>query len=615
MQGRTDSRWRILALLLVIVLGCGGLMARLVYWQVGNRQQELTTLAHQTSTERQVFAAQRGTIYDRTGTIILAQSIFRDRLVAAPHDLTQLKRTRDADALVDYLSLHGEEEQALRATLMGRSYYAVLATDLDPETSKEIARGIADGGLPGISLEPQAKRIYPQAGGAPNTSLAAHLLGFVNASGRGQYGIEQEYDEALAGKPRIVEVDASAGADGLRVIEQGSPGQDIRTTIDVSLQLKIEQEVFSAWVADRAEKVTAVVMAPKTGEILAAATYPSYDANEFAAVAGQDPSRFVDPIVSEVYEPGSVFKMLTASAALSSKTTALDTKINDFGVLKMPGGQEIADADRKSRGWMTFRDIVAWSRNVGVSQAAFRLGKTVPAASRVLYGTWKSYGIGDRTGIDLAGEVSGIVRDPSVQSWSKMDLANASFGQGVAVTPIQILRAYSAMANGGTLVTPHVALNIGSSTTWSVSAGRDTASQKAISASLSAKLTALSEYVVQAVPSYADKTLIPGYFVGGKTGTAQIWDKTLNGGKGDWSDKYNYSFYGWVGHQKPDVMIGTAIFKGTPTVKKRTDLDMPVQSYELFRRIATDSVSCLDIKPNPKAPIPPKTPAKVTPQG
>jgi stage V sporulation protein D (sporulation-specific penicillin-binding protein) len=611
MPGRTDSRWRLLALLLLVVLASGGLMARLAYWQIGRQQERLINLAEEGSSEQKVLASQRGTIYDRTGTVVLAQTVFRDRLVAAPHDLTVAQRARVADALVDYLDLQGQEEETLRAAVMSDSYYVLLAKSLDPAVSRDVARGIADGGLPGVSLEPQAIRVYPQAGGAPHTSLAAHLLGFVNASGHGQYGLEQQYDDILGGRPRVVEIDTSAsGSDGATIVDPGTPGRDIRTTIDVGLQLKLEQEVFSTWVADRAKTVTAMVMDPKTGEILAAASYPSYDANQFAQTAAQDPTRFIDPTVSEVYEPGSVFKMFTASAALTSKTTSLDTMINDYGVLKLAGGQEVADADRKPKGWMTFADIVAWSRNVGVSQVAFRLGKTVPAASKVLYQTWASYGIGQKTGVDLAGEVAGIVRDPSVKPWSQIDLANASFGQGVAVTPIQILRAYAAMANGGTLVSPHAALPDSAGAVPATTAG-----PRAVSAGLSARLTDLMEHVVEAVPAYASGTLMPGYFVGGKTGTAQIWDGTLNGGKGGWSDKYNYSFYGWVGHSSPDLMIGAVIYKGTPTVQKRTMIDIPVQPYELFRRVATDAVASLQIRPNPKAPLPPHPSSTVAPQG
>jgi cell division protein FtsI/penicillin-binding protein 2 len=304
--------------------------------------------------------------------------------------------------------------------------------------------------------------------------------------------------------------------------------------------------------------------------------------------------------------------MLTASAALETNTTQLATQLNDFGILKLPGGQEVADADRRSKGWRTFAYMVAWSRNVGVSQAAFRLGKTTAAASKVLYQTWQCYGIGQKTGIDVAGEVSGIARNPAVDPWAKIDLANASFGQGVAATPIQVVRAYAAMVNGGTLVTPRVVLSdakIGEAAAVTVTGPR------VVSSSTAASLTKLMGAVLTTVPTYDQRTYIRGYFVGGKTGTAQIWDPKLDGGVGGWKvNDYNYSFYGWIGHSKPDLVVGIVIFEGTPTTIKQGVLDMPVQSYELFRRIATDAVTTERIPPNPNGPPAPGT-RKGTPQG
>jgi cell division protein FtsI/penicillin-binding protein 2 len=304
--------------------------------------------------------------------------------------------------------------------------------------------------------------------------------------------------------------------------------------------------------------------------------------------------------------------MLTASAALETKTTLLSTQIDDTGILKLPGGEEVADADRRAMGWMSFGDMVAWSRNVGVSQAAFRLGKSTAAASKVLYQTWQSYGIGQKTGMDVAGEVPGIARNPAADPWAKMDLANASFGQGVAATPIQIVRAYAAMVNGGNLVTPRVVL---SDAKIGEAAAVTQTGTPIISASVASSLTGLMEHVLTAVPSYAQRTYIKGYYVGGKTGTAQIWDQKLDDGKGGWKvNDYNYSFYGWIGHSKPDLVIGTVIYEGTPTLIKQGVLDMPVQSYELFRRIATDAVTTERIPPNPDGPLPPGT-RKATPQG
>jgi cell division protein FtsI/penicillin-binding protein 2 len=615
MLGRTDSRARLFSILLVVIVVSTAMAARLGYWQI-YQQQSLTQVAAQGSVYTETIPAQRGTIYDRTGTIVLAETIEMYRVIGDPHDLTDAQKASTTTALIDYLSLSDEDAAKVRAAMATNSYYILLASNVGSDVHDEMVKDKAVGGLPGISFEEQPVRVYPQAGGAPNTSLASQLLGFVNAAGQGQYGIEQEYDSVLAGRPKVIQVDPSVpGPDGIKIIDPGTPGQDIRTTIDASLQLQVEQEVFTAWIADKAKTVSVVVMDPKTGELLAEASYPAYDANNYSQVADQDPDLFNDPVVTRAYEPGSVFKMLTTSAALETKTTLLTTEIDDYGVLKLSGGQEVADADRKAKGWRTFAYMVAYSRNVGLTQVAFRLGKTTAAASEVLYQTWLKYGIGQKTGIDVAGEVPGIVHDPAVTPWAQIDLANASFGQGVAATPLQVTRAYAAMVNGGTLVTPRAVLpdaKIGGATTVTTTAP---SGPKVISASLSKSLTGLMEYVVTAVPSYAQRTYIKGYYVGGKTGTAQIWDPNLNGGKGGWKvDDYNYSFYGWVGHSQPDLVIGAVIFEGTPTVIKQGVLDMPVQSYELFRRIATDAVTTEQIPPNSDGPPPPGT-REATPEG
>ena len=199
--------------------------------------------------------------------------------------------------------------------------------------------------------------------------------------------------------------------------------------------------------------------------------------------------------------------------------------------------------------------------------------------------------------------MTGIVHDPAQTPWHQIDLANASFGQGVAVPPIQIIKAYSEMANGGYQVTPHVA----DFTPVSNTAASATPAKQVISAGLSTSLVGLMQHVVTAVKSYDQATYIPDYYVGGKTGTAQIWDPTLNRGQGGWiADVYNYSFYGWVGHDKPDLTIGVVIYRGPATTKVAQGvLPMSVQSTELFRRVATDAVVTLKIPPNPVGPVAP----------
>src|SRR6478736_1988117 len=189
----------------------------------------------------------------------------------------------------------------------------------------------------------------------------------------------------------------------------------------------------------------------------AARRLPSYDGNDYKAIAASDPSRFIDPVVASVYEPGSVFKMMTAAAALTKGTVTPTTKIKDVGTLHLDKGKtKIDDADRKGMGWMTFEDGIAYSRNVVAAKVALALGKSTRESSAILYDMWLRLGYGQPTGIDLAGEVGGIVRDPALNKWREIDLANGAFGQGVAVTPIQLATAYASLMNGGSLVQPHV---------------------------------------------------------------------------------------------------------------------------------------------------------------
>jgi len=256
---------------------------------------------------------------------------------------------------------------------------------------------------------------------------------------------------------------------------------------------------------------------------------------------------------------------------------------------------------------MTFRDGVAYSRNVVAAKVALRLGKNTAQSSAMLYDTWRKLGYGEPTGIDLAGEVSGLVRDPAITPWGEIDLANGSFGQGVAVTPIQLATAYAALMNGGMTIQPHVVKAIGASDVPVPTGGR------VIERGLSRTLVRMMEYVVTEVPTYHDRTLVPGYSVGGKTGTAQIWDPKANKGRGAWKvNLFNYSFVGYIGRDKdrPDLVVAVRIEEGRPTIARVGQLEMPVMSFELFRRIAYDAITTPGLLSTP-APAPGTAPATV----
>jgi cell division protein FtsI/penicillin-binding protein 2 len=606
--GRTDSRVRALLILLVFVVVAGTLGARLAYWQVG-RRDELAAMAVRQSSTTYAIPTKRGSIYDRTGTVLLATSVSRDRLAVDSKDLTPDQRARTAATVIGILGLTGDAGQNLAALVESERPYAVLAHDLTPDQSDAV-RSAMSGTSPtafGLILEPEELRQYQQPGGAPGTTLAAHLLGFVNRQGQGQYGVEQYYQTELAGKDTVVAAQQDGAGnripDTSTVLEQGYPGQDIELTIDASLQMAVEQELLAAWIADRAKRVSAVVLDPYSGEVYAYASYPSYNANDYQTIANKDPSVFVDPIVSTVYEPGSVFKMMTATAAIGSGAVKPTTMFNDPGRLWLDGGiNHVDDADKQPMPRMTFARGIAFSRNVVAAQVALRLGKTTSAAAKALYQTWLNLGFGQDTGIDVANEIPGILHNPAVSPWRQIDLANGSFGQGMAVTPIQLAQAFSAMLNGGTLVQPRVVKAIGNQDTAAIS------KRRVMTPQLAQTLMQIMKGVVTTVPFYRNRTLIPGFEVGGKTGTAQIWDTA----KHDWKvNLFNYSFVGYIarnpGH--PDLVVAVRIEEGKPTVIRQGHLEMPVMSFELFRRIAHDAITTPYLVPETQVVAPPPTAA------
>jgi cell division protein FtsI (penicillin-binding protein 3) len=592
--GRTDSRGRLVFLLLIFVLFAGALVARLGWWQVA-RRDDLAASANRQIFLRTEVPAERGAIYDRSGVVVLAATVTRDRLIANPARLSTSQREALVALLTGSLGLDDAGVAALRERLAGGTTYSVIARDLEPAQSEAIIANATTIGIPGLAIESSRIRTYPQSGGGPDTTMAAQLLGFVNRDGQGQYGVEQFYQNVLAGTPTIIESDRDANGQAVietqRVVQPGNAGTDINLTIDSGLQLALEQEVIQAWVADRARSVSAVVMDPATGAIVAESTYPSYNANDYAAVAAADPGRFVDPVVSGVYEPGSIFKLMTVIAGLETRTVTMGTRINDTGTMRLDGGRTVVnDSDLKPMGLMRFDDAIAWSRNVVATKVALKLAPTLDAAAKILHAVWTRMGFGRPTGIDVAGEVSGLVHDPATQPWRQIDLANGSFGQGVAVTPIQMAASYAAMINGGTLVTPHVVGAIGGKAVTVPDRGR------VLDPSLTPTLIKLMNHVVSTVPFYRGRTLIPGAFVGGKTGTAQIWDSAAH----DWKrDVFNFSFVGFVGRRdgQPDLVVAVLINEGIPDILRGGHLSMPVMSFELFRRIATDALSIPGLLP------------------
>ncbi len=589
-----ESGRRLLLLALVFaLLGCA-LFVRLGYWQVSQRDK-LVESAREQIYYRAEEPSKRGDIYDRTGSVLLAGTVARERLIASGQQLQPDQRAQLVQLLTPILSLDSDAAAAIEAKLDTGRPYLVLATDLTPSTAETIRSMAETAGIPGISFETTYTRSY-QPGGAPDVSLAAQLLGFVNGSGVGQYGIEQRYQDILAGTPRVVEADKDASgqpiAETERTISQGSPGQDLQLTIDAGLQLQVEQEVLAAQIADRADSVSVVVMDPYSGAVYADASYPSYDANAYGVTADSNAGLFLDPAISQVYEPGSVFKLFTTVAALEQGTASLSTIFSDPGFLLLDHGHaRIQDYDGRGMGRISLADAIANSRNVVAAKVALGLGPTLQDSSEILHSVWTRFGFGQPTGIDLADEVAGLVNDPAVTPWRQIDLANGSFGQGVAVTPIQLADAYAAMVNGGRLVQPHVVAAIGGQPV--VVHGRG----QIMDPSLTPMLQGLMQHVLS-INLYKADVAGTGYWLGGKTGTAQIWSST----QGAWlRNQQNFSFVGFVGRQAghPDLIIAVKIGGARPRIGVRGSLVLAIKPTELFRRIVTDAMSIPDLLETP----------------
>jgi cell division protein FtsI (penicillin-binding protein 3) len=286
-------------------------------------------------------------------------------------------------------------------------------------------------------------------------------------------------------------------------------------------------------------------------------------------------------------------KAITAVAGLESGLYTPNTMIQDEAVLPLDNGAtKVRNSDLKSKGSMTLTAALAWSRNIIFSKVGLSLGSNTREAAARLYATWLRFGFGGKTGIDVVGESQGLVNDPADRRWREIDVANASFGQGVGTTLIQLAVAYSALVNGGVLVRPRLVESVDGVTIPITVRGTATTPE------VSAQMVGLTGQVTSSVPFYAKLTRMDGYAYGGKTGTAQIWLKDADGGKGAWDyEHYNFTFVGWVGKTSPEYVIAISIRRGTPVTQRQGAIVNRIESFELFRRVAQNLISVYNIPP------------------
>jgi cell division protein FtsI (penicillin-binding protein 3) len=522
---RTTALRRLTALFVSFMLAFTALAVRLFTVQ-GIEAPAYARLAVDQRKQQIVFPARRGTIFDRRGEP-LAVSVDLETVYADPGLVDSPRAT--ARRLAPVL---GEEAAALEPKLVSSppgSRFEYVARQVDPQ----IAKAVDALGLQGIGTRPEAKRFYP------NASLASHVLGFADVDGNGIAGLELAFDDVLRGRPGRMTLEQDPSG---RPLPQAAfayvrprPGRHLFLTIDKKLQYFTELALARAADRYRAEAATAIVMRPRTGEILALANVPSFDLNAFAS-APQDTMR--NRAVTDVYEPGSAYKIVTIAGALEE---GIVTPMSRFVVPpSLPYADRVFhDSYFHETEIMSVAEIVEQSSNVGTIKIGLRLG------GRDLDRYVRAFGFGARTGLDFPGEQPGIVLPQ--KRWSGSTIATVPLGQGIAVTPLQMAAAYSALANGGVWVEPQLVAGI-ARPGERIAAGEPPAMHRVVSPRTARTVTKMLVRVVDRGTGMAAR--VPGYRVAGKTGTAQ---EPLPGG--GYGDSYVASFAGYAPARSPELMV------------------------------------------------------------
>jgi cell division protein FtsI (penicillin-binding protein 3)/stage V sporulation protein D (sporulation-specific penicillin-binding protein) len=495
---------------------------------------EYARSANKSALNPQAGVFSRGTIYftENNGTSIAAATLRSGYILAVKP--TEVRNAESVYAALNAIVPLEHDAFIAKATKEGDPYEEV-ARHVTEAQAKAIR---ALGKQPSVVLESEQWRYYP------GVQLASQVIGFVGYDGdvlNGRYGLEKYYDDALTREGGNLYVNFfaeifSTAKDFFGDAE--STDGDLITTIEPTVELALERELQGIADQYHPKKVGGIIMNPKTGEIYAMASYPTFDLNEYGSA---DPEWFKNPMVEERYEMGSIIKPLTMAAGLDSGTVTANTTYNDKGFVKSDTAT-IYNYDKKGRGVVPMQEVLNQSLNTGVSFVVDKMGNT-------LFSNYmKGYGLGEETGIDLPGEIPGDIKN--LDAPRKLEHFTASFGQGIAITPIETVRALASLGNGGFLVTPHVVKAIRNDS----GVVRELAQpepKRVLSEATSREISRMLTVVV-------DKALAKGGIkiehtsVAAKTGTAQIADP-VNGGYYD--SRYLHSFFGYFPAQDPQFIV------------------------------------------------------------
>jgi cell division protein FtsI (penicillin-binding protein 3) len=522
---RRPPAGRLVALLLLMLLAFLGVGTRLAVLQVGDHR----ALAAQGLRQRirpTDLPAERGSIVDRTGAPLAITLEARD-IYADPRYVTD--PIGEAGTIARVLDLRRREVERLLRT--EDATFVFLSRQVDVEVADRLERMA----LPGIGFLEVPKRYYPAG------PLAPQVLGFVGVDATGLAGLEFRYEEELAGTPGTRTVELSADglpiAAGMEVVDPAVPGETLVTTLDREAQYLAQEALRRAVKANHAKGGTIVVMDPRSGEVYAMASYPWFDPNDFASA---DREAVRNRAVTDMFEPGSVNKVVTAAAALETGAVGL-REVFEVPWWMRVGGYTVNDSHRHAVQPMTLGDIVVHSSNIGSAMVAERIG------SAGLASVLARFGYGTPTGVGFPGEAGGVV--PDLLDWTDVTRATVSYGQGISMTPLQMAAVYATVANDGVWVQPRLVRGTEGGDGLLEPATPER--RRVLSEETARMLTRMLASVVETGTGGAAQ--IPGYQVAGKTGTAR---KLVDG---RYVQRYMASFVGFLPASEPRVVIAVSI--------------------------------------------------------
>jgi len=554
---RTDSS-RHAFLLAVFLLAFGIVAGRLMWVQIVSAPA-LTRKATAQRLRDIELPPRRGTIYDREGEP-LAVSIAARTVFASPNQIADKPGTAAALAA----TLGGDPVKYLEKLQRGGGFvYVERKVDMGRATALEQLD------LEGVGFLDDFQRLYPSG------ELASQVLGFVGVEDSGLAGIESYYDDVLGGTPGVVlgERDPQGRPipGGIQKAIDPVHGQDLVLTIDKDIQYEAQVEIAKAVKKWNAKSGSVVIMNPKNGEIYAMATAPGFNPNEYGKAKAKN---IRNRPITDAYEPGSTLKCLTASAVIERGLYTPKSKFSLPSTIRV-GGRTIHESHGRSAVRWSLTKIVTNSSNVGTVKLGLKLGE------EGLYDSFSAFGLTEKTGVDFPGESNGWL--PPVDQWSPSSIGNIPFGQGVSMTPLQLVRAIGAIANGGELSTPHFLLDVPQApelqAVWPT--------KRAISEQTADSVTKMLEAVVTEGTGKSAK--VAGYTVAGKTGTAQ---KAEPGGRGYAGGKYVGSFIGYLPAEDPQVVVCVTIDEPRNAIYGGT------VAAPTFSKLAAFTVSHLKIPPS-----------------